>query len=671
MKLKLTKDPSHKGYYQDQYGNLYVFRFGGRPIKVDGYRDDKPKEKVNRDEVTVDKEKVIDHSKTATEKDDKEYNKEIEIENKKAEDNMEPVLRYSQEFSMQSPVNDLEAAQNYLSDDDMTKYVPDELVNVVQKAEWVLDDESSGHINIETTRELGVEEQKILSDWIEGQNSDGLGEGFEQQEFAENYFDPNSGDGPYTRYEAEEEINRRIEEMDSDDYVNYLDDYDVTEATKDYLKDGYYNQSFEDYLLDKIEELGDEDPDEIKSSIENTPEESLYAQYSEEYDEWVEEEKEDFLRSSYLEDYLNDDAISEAKSKAAMDDTYYNVDEWYNMSSMRSNNKEFEISEVQNLNQDVDLESMIRHSNAEYTDNGNVMFYSKEDFKNFGQTIADKLNDKYAKNYGADFRYRINKNEYGGEYLELYDANESVESTNHIYEDLAKEVKSYFGEEGVDVWVEPYDNVSITLAGFYGEDYVDEEDSLSSMSNNEITHRIFSRYPDVSEEDEDYLNSLSHDELVKEVKNRGWNLEDEEVEEPKHAGWELYSDDPNRYGDLRSYNEKMQNWQGPQEEVEKNKKTTTEEIAEEVDKNYPELSKRVEDEYYASMKQAAKELGYNYDSNKASEFLAIIERAEEIRNKNRSLQNRYSGTISTLQELHPGWSMAKIMEKIRKLDEED
>ena len=43
-KLVLTKDPSHKGYYQDADGNLYVFRFGGRTIKVDEYREDKPQD---------------------------------------------------------------------------------------------------------------------------------------------------------------------------------------------------------------------------------------------------------------------------------------------------------------------------------------------------------------------------------------------------------------------------------------------------------------------------------------------------------------------------------------------------------------------------------------------------------------------------------------------------
>lgn len=580
MKLKLTKDPSHKGYYQDQDGNLYVFRFGGRPIKVDGYRDDKPKEKVNRDEVTVDKEKVIDHSKTANAKDDEEYYKEIEIEKKKAEDNDEAILRYSQEFSMKSPVNDLEAAQNYLSDDDMTKYVPDELLNVVQKAEWVLDDESSGHINIETSRELNAEEQKILSDWIEGQNSDGLGEGFEQQEFAENYFDPNSGDGPYTRYEAEEEISRRIEDMDTDEYWSYIDESEIEAGVDNYIE---YND---------LEYTEDE---EIREGYKNEMMDDPFS-------------------------YIDDNAIYEARDKAAMDDTYYNIDEWYNMSSMETHDKDFIIEEVQNLNQDVDLESMVRNSNTEYTEYGDVRFYSREDFKNFGQTIADKLNEKYAKDYDADFRYSLYKNNMGTESLHFYDANEAVESTHHIYEDLAKEVKSYFGEEGTDVFVEPYDSVSTGLAGFYGEDYVDEDDSLSSMSKKDYTSQeLKDKY---GTDDVDLIN----------------------------AG---------KPSEERVY------------KIEENKKTTTEEIAEEVDKNYPELSKRVEEEYYASMKQAAKELGYYYDSNKASEFLAIIERAEEIRNKNRSLQNRYSGTISTLQELHPGWSMAKIMEKIRKLDEED
>lgn len=68
-KLVLTKDPSHKGYYTDADGNLYVFRFGGRPIKVDDYREDKPNEDFSNKKVEVEKEAVVD----GTEKAQKEY----------------------------------------------------------------------------------------------------------------------------------------------------------------------------------------------------------------------------------------------------------------------------------------------------------------------------------------------------------------------------------------------------------------------------------------------------------------------------------------------------------------------------------------------------------------------------------------------------------------------
>lgn len=69
MKLKLTKDPSHKGYYVDEEGNLYVFRFGGRPIRVDEYREDKPNDNYTAEKLEVDKEAVVD----GTEKAQKEY----------------------------------------------------------------------------------------------------------------------------------------------------------------------------------------------------------------------------------------------------------------------------------------------------------------------------------------------------------------------------------------------------------------------------------------------------------------------------------------------------------------------------------------------------------------------------------------------------------------------
>lgn len=80
MKIKLTKDPSHKGYYVDENGNLYVFRFGGRPIMVDGYRDDKPKEDRDAKEVEVEKSKVIDHRKSASVDENDKFIQELETE---------------------------------------------------------------------------------------------------------------------------------------------------------------------------------------------------------------------------------------------------------------------------------------------------------------------------------------------------------------------------------------------------------------------------------------------------------------------------------------------------------------------------------------------------------------------------------------------------------------
>lgn len=81
-------------------------------------------------------------------------------------------------------------AQAYLTQDDMTPYVhkhsdvpqPQDIEHI----EWKLD--GDGHkweVTVFATRELSEPQLKELSSWVSGQNSDGLGEGFEQQEFAE------------------------------------------------------------------------------------------------------------------------------------------------------------------------------------------------------------------------------------------------------------------------------------------------------------------------------------------------------------------------------------------------------------------------------------------------------------------------------------------------------
>lgn len=77
------------------------------------------------------------------------------------------------------------AADAYLSADDMTQYVDDPLRSKLERVEWKLEDADGGVIVVEAKEELTQDELSELSAWISGQCSDGLGEGFEQQKFAE------------------------------------------------------------------------------------------------------------------------------------------------------------------------------------------------------------------------------------------------------------------------------------------------------------------------------------------------------------------------------------------------------------------------------------------------------------------------------------------------------
>ena len=109
-KLVLTKDPSHKGYYQDADGNLYVFRFGGKPIKVDDYREDKPNENYNNNKVEVEKSEVIDHRKSASAEEDKKFLAAAESE---YEDRQNKIKEYEKKHD-DHMVNHLESRQSRL-----------------------------------------------------------------------------------------------------------------------------------------------------------------------------------------------------------------------------------------------------------------------------------------------------------------------------------------------------------------------------------------------------------------------------------------------------------------------------------------------------------------------------------------------------------------------------
>lgn len=107
---------------------------------------------------------------------------------------------YDTTFSLSTEVEDVDLAQEFLQQDDMTKYLPERLKGIVTKVEWILFDSEYGTIDVEAERELQDDELTELSEWIRGQNSDGLGESFEQQGFEKSPF--SDVDYGYSDYDA-------------------------------------------------------------------------------------------------------------------------------------------------------------------------------------------------------------------------------------------------------------------------------------------------------------------------------------------------------------------------------------------------------------------------------------------------------------------------------------
>ena len=121
---------------------------------------------------------------------------------------------YQTDFSLVRPVNDFDKAYDYLKDDDMAHYLKSSIdyekdkcedfglySDDILSVEWELEDADSGVINVVTRNELSPQASEYISDWIHGQCSDGLGEGFEQQPFAEFYDEDEWGDPDPDTYE--------------------------------------------------------------------------------------------------------------------------------------------------------------------------------------------------------------------------------------------------------------------------------------------------------------------------------------------------------------------------------------------------------------------------------------------------------------------------------------
>lgn len=95
------------------------------------------------------------------------------------------MYKYQTTFYLLADVLDIGEAQAYLEEPNMLDYFDnEEIKRKLKSMTWHLTDCGSGYIEVMANEELAENELDEISAYISGQNADGIGEGFEQQWFA-------------------------------------------------------------------------------------------------------------------------------------------------------------------------------------------------------------------------------------------------------------------------------------------------------------------------------------------------------------------------------------------------------------------------------------------------------------------------------------------------------
>ena len=101
---------------------------------------------------------------------------------------------YRTEFNLVYPVNDLDAACKFLEEsnycllriliEDISRKIGEDVSKKLVSITWHLKHEDSGYIELISTEELDEQVLEAVSLWISAQCADGVGETFEQKDFA-------------------------------------------------------------------------------------------------------------------------------------------------------------------------------------------------------------------------------------------------------------------------------------------------------------------------------------------------------------------------------------------------------------------------------------------------------------------------------------------------------
>lgn len=192
---------------------------------------------------------------------------------------------YKTDFNLTDVVRDFEEARKYLVSDNMTPFLLEDnrsngCEDKILHIEWLLTDINKGHVDLVTSEPLTEEQLLKVSNFISGQNSDGLGEGFEQQEFASSFdwaynsysfgkpepFDENSLKEEYSTYQTKFEITAYsiAENIDRMEFMYSRNDYKY-----DYHEDERVKEIFDELCAGKISKYIDEANKYIKDCMDS------------------------------------------------------------------------------------------------------------------------------------------------------------------------------------------------------------------------------------------------------------------------------------------------------------------------------------------------------------------------------------------------------------------